>query len=199
MNPCGSIANSFFNDVFTVAEEEFELNERDISWKYDREKYKNPMEYNEGKYKYLSVFLIPLIPRYQSYPDIIPKEGIDDPKSASYYGGGVENEHFIVWMRAAALPRFRKLYGRIEKDIPAGTQLRVNVDASPFVYDFSFLDYYVPYSDKSLILTTTNWLGGRNHFLGIAYITVGVICIIFAIVFIIKQLTCPRYGLEIII
>ena len=54
------------------------------------------------------------------------------------------------------------------------------------------IDSYVPYSDKSLIITTTNWLGGRNHFLGIAYITVGGICIVFAIVFIIKQLTCPR-------
>lgn len=30
-------------------------------------------------------------------------------------------------MRAAALPRFRKLYGRIEKDIPAGTQLKVDI------------------------------------------------------------------------
>ena len=55
------------------------------------------------------------------------------------------------------------------------------------------IDYYVPYSDKALILTTTNWLGGRNQFLGIAYIVVGVICLIFALIFVIKQLTCPRY------
>ena len=54
------------------------------------------------------------------------------------------------------------------------------------------IDYYVPYSDKSLIITTTNWLGGRNRFLGVAYIVVGVICLIFALVFVIKQLTCPR-------
>ena len=55
------------------------------------------------------------------------------------------------------------------------------------------IDYYVPYSDKALILTTTNWLGGRNQFLGIAYIVVGIICLIFALIFVIKQLTCPRY------
>ena len=58
---------------------------------------------------------------------MIPLNKSDDITSASYYGGGVKNEHFIVWMRAAALPRFRKLYGRIEKGIPAGTQLKVDI------------------------------------------------------------------------
>ena len=49
--PCGSIANSFFNDVFTV--KNYELNEHDISWKYDRDKFKNPATYDESKYQYL--------------------------------------------------------------------------------------------------------------------------------------------------
>ena len=71
--------------------------------------------------------------RYQSYPDLIPKDKSDDPHSASYNGGGVENEHFIVWMRAAALPHFRKLYGRIEQDIPANTDLKVRILASLLV------------------------------------------------------------------
>lgn len=70
--------------------------------------------------------------RYQSYPDLIPMNKSDDPHSASYNGGGVENEHFIVWMRAAALPHFRKLYGRIEQDIPANTDLKVQILASQF-------------------------------------------------------------------
>ena len=29
-------------------------------------------------------------------------------------------EHFIVWMRIAALSQFKKLYGVIDVDLPAG-------------------------------------------------------------------------------
>lgn len=131
--------------------------------------------------------------RYQSYPDVIPMNKSDDPLSASYNGGGVENEHFIVWMRAAALPHFRKLYGRIESDIPAGTELKVNIRASRSRSLLQFVDFFVKgHMEKALVITTTNWLGGKNDFLGWSYIVVGIICLIFAIVFIIKQLTCPR-------
>lgn len=38
-----------------------------------------------------------------------------------------EDEHFIVWMRTAALRNFRKLWGRINQDIPAGSNITVVV------------------------------------------------------------------------
>ena len=30
-------------------------------------------------------------------------------------------EHFMVWMRTAGLPNFRKLFGKIDQDLPAQT------------------------------------------------------------------------------
>ena len=33
----------------------------------------------------------------------------------------VEDEHFIVWMRTAAFPSFRKLWGKIDEDLKKGT------------------------------------------------------------------------------
>lgn len=35
------------------------------------------------------------------------------------------DEHFVVWMRTAALRNFRKLWGRINTDIPAGANVTV--------------------------------------------------------------------------
>lgn len=43
---------------------------------------------------------------------------------------GVEEERFIVWMRTAALPTFRKLYGRIEHNLAAPTNVTFSITAS---------------------------------------------------------------------
>ena len=83
-------------------------------------------------------------------------------------------EHFIVWMRTAGLPNFRKLWGRIEKDLEVGTYM-INIENNYNVAEFSGKKYFV--------LSTTNMLGGRNYFLAICYIVVGSLCIVFAIVF----------------
>lgn len=42
------------------------------------------------------------------------------------------------------------------------------------------------------VLSTVSWFGGKNDFLGIAYIVVGAVCLLLALIFGIKQATCPR-------
>ena len=89
------------------------------------------------------------------------------------------DEHFMVWMRPAGLPNFRKLWGRItkynNKDIlPQGTY---NIEITNN-YNVTAFD-----GEKYFVLSTVNSFGGKNSFLGIAYIVVGSLCLIMAIVF----------------
>ena len=85
-------------------------------------------------------------------------------------------EHFIVWMRTAGLPNFRKLWGRLESDMLPGTY-RLDIQNSYDVNSFS--------GKKSYVFSTTNALGGKNYFLAICYLVVGSLCIVFAIIFMI--------------
>ena len=95
-----------------------------------------------------------------------------------------EDEAFQVWMRTAGLPTFSKLAQRND-DAPmkAGTY-RLTVDMNFDVNEFG--------GSKSIVISTRTIMGGRNPFLGIAYVVVGGLCVILGVVFTVTHLIKPR-------
>jgi hypothetical protein len=95
---------------------------------------------------------------------------------------GYQNEQLIVWMRTAALPTFRKLYARVDHTVdPAYTN---GLPKGEYQLE---VDYKYPTAlfkgTKRFILSNTSFLGGKNPFLGVAYVIVGCICLILSGVF----------------
>lgn len=87
-------------------------------------------------------------------------------------------------MRTAALPSFRKLYGRIEEDLEADDVVVVNMMNNYNTYSFG--------GKKKLILSTSSWLGGKNDFLGAACIFVGSSCLLISVVFLLLHMKITR-------
>lgn len=95
-----------------------------------------------------------------------------------------EQEDLIVWMRTAALPTFRKLYGKIEQDFDANQKISVVVQNNYNTYSFG--------GKKKLVLSTTSWIGGKNDFLGVGYLTIGGLSLALAVGFMLVYILKPR-------
>jgi hypothetical protein len=72
-------------------------------------------------------------------------------------------------MSTAGLPEFRKLWGKIEEDLEPGDYYVTIVNN----YDVSTFD-----GQKKFVLSTTSIFGGKNKFIGILYVVVGVIAVL---------------------
>ncbi|KAH0453876.1 hypothetical protein IEQ34_018200 [Dendrobium chrysotoxum] len=163
--PCGLIAWSLFNDTYSFTHgngESLTVNKKDISWKSDR-------DHKFGSDVY---------PKNFQNGALIGGGKLDSKKPLS------EQEDLIVWMRTAALPTFRKLYGRIEVDLKENDIITVMLENNYNTYSFG--------GKKKLVLSTTSWLGGKNDFLGIAYLSVGGLCFFLATTFTVLYLVTPR-------
>nr|KMM63975.1 LEM3-like protein [Coccidioides posadasii RMSCC 3488] len=173
--PCGLIANSLFNDTFsspvkvgTSPNETFEMTNQGISWASDRELY-GPTEY--------------------SYDQVVPppnwKEMYPDDYTEDYPPPNLrEWEEFQVWMRTAGLPTFSKLARRADNKTMTAGLYRIDIN-----YYFPVLKYD---GKKSIVLTTTTVMGGKNPFMGIAYVVVGGLCIVLGALFTLAHLIKPR-------
>lgn len=95
-----------------------------------------------------------------------------------------DQEDLIVWMRTAALPSFRKLYGRIEEDLDADDVVVVDILNNYNTYSFG--------GKKKIVLSTSSWLGGKNDFLGMAYLSIGSSSILVSLVFLVLHVKNPR-------
>ncbi|PPJ49822.1 hypothetical protein CBER1_03317 [Cercospora berteroae] len=177
--PCGLIANSLFNDTFanpvllnaagvSAGNVTYNMTNQGIAWSSDRELY--------GYAPYNAADVIPP-PNWQvAYPQGY-NEDYPIPNLKDW-------EEFQVWMRTAGLPTFSKL--ALRNDIEAMEIGR---------YEMIINDYFpvrVYDGTKSILISTRTVMGGRNPFLGIAYIVVGGLCIVLGGVFTVTQLIRPR-------
>uniref|UniRef100_A0A8C4LV92 Cell cycle control protein n=1 Tax=Equus asinus TaxID=9793 RepID=A0A8C4LV92_EQUAS len=163
--PCGAIANSLFNDTIILS---YKLNSSvhiqvpmlrsGITWWTDKYvKFRNPSSSN------LSSAFAGEIRASGQCSHLFMELWF-------YVWGGFLNDDFIVWMRTAAFPTFKKLYRRLSRTqhfiegLPAGNY-SFNVS-----YNFPVTRFQ---GEKSVVLSTLTWSGGHSLFLGLAYTVTG--------------------------
>ncbi|GAA6025593.1 hypothetical protein JCM10207_001202 [Rhodosporidiobolus poonsookiae] len=179
--PCGLIANSLFNDSYSqpllinpsggTGNVTYNMTDRGIAWPGESDKYRVT--------SYTADQVVPPPFWHDRYPDGYTANGsVYDLPDLS------QDEHFQVWMRTAGLPTFRKLYYRNDdEDMPAGT----------YTIDINMNYPVAPYGGtKSLVFSTVSFIGGRNPFLGIAYIAVGGACFVLGLALTLRHLIRPR-------
>ncbi|KAJ3539107.1 hypothetical protein NMY22_g4881 [Coprinellus aureogranulatus] len=181
--PCGLIANSLFNDTFSSptllnppsdVSPTYELASTGIAWPGEAKKYvSSPI--GDKAYPDLASIVPP--PNWRArYPD-----GYTDSNPPPDLRG---DERFQNWMRTAGLPTFTKLYGRNDNDEMVRGTYRIVIGLN-----FPVLPYK---GTKSFVFSTVSWIGGKNPFLGWAYVAAAGLFVLLAILGTIRHLVKPR-------
>jgi len=231
VSPCGLVSWSVFNDSFALSKKgvggakgaAVAATSSGIAWESDTKfKFRNSPEGSTGQ------FFPPFAYERQAGCDALSGAlkgecdaymaacataeckavGLCFPRS----GHCVEDEHFMVWMRTAGLPSFRKLYAKIDETLPKGEyevevyngRLHPSGAQGPSAAGQTLWNYGTGAQQTSLfpvhgfgggktvVLSTMSFMGGKNPFLGVAYVVVGAVCLALALLFFIKDHLSPR-------
>ncbi|XP_023365540.1 cell cycle control protein 50C-like [Otolemur garnettii] len=166
--PCGAIANSIFNDTIVLSyipnsqiHIKVPLLRTGLTWWTDKYvKFQNPVSNNLADYF-----------KGTAKPPNWPKP-IYELDEQDWGNNGFLNDDFIVWMRTAAFPTFKKLYRRLHRI----QQFTAGLPAGNYSFDITYNFPVTRFkAEKSVVLSTTTWNGGSSLFLGLAYTVTGAV------------------------
>lgn len=204
--PCGLIANSIFSGTLELTRDainnaiactdvagsgcfgnpNYNFTSDQIAWPADAQKYQ-PSKYLTTYPNSTDLTLNVIPPPF--WRTAFPQYA-DGYTTANFPNLNVDT-HFQVWMRTAGLPTFRKLWGVSGSNTLATGTWSLNITQSTYFANLDF-DTSRYGGTKSIVLSTASVLGGKNSFLGAAYILTAIVCLCFGVAFLIRNMVKPR-------